>query len=259
MKHPFFAHLGDGYPRHLEARFDRVLTKIEQLWCTPQIDDYFAELIIDKRGGRQGFPREVLEEILRLRDLRDRQTLGEVERRDTALTALARRGLALDPAAFLQAVSHGDKDAVDLFIRAGIRIHVGDREGNPPLMIALRKGYTIVAKILIEAGADVNFRDRIGLTPLLLACGKSSAGANVVAEMLIRRGAHINVRDGLGHSPLTLALAGGMLDVAEQLIERGADLAVRAAGGETPASLAQAIDSPRIAQLVLQRGTAAAA
>lgn len=30
MKHPFFAHLGDGYPRHLEARFDRILTKIEQ-------------------------------------------------------------------------------------------------------------------------------------------------------------------------------------------------------------------------------------
>lgn len=77
----------------------------------------------------------MLEEILRLRDLRDRQALGEVERRDTALTALARRGSALDPAAFLQAVSHGDKDSVDLFIRAGIRIHVGDREGNPPRLL----------------------------------------------------------------------------------------------------------------------------
>lgn len=253
MKHPFFAHLGDGYPYHLEESFDRILVRIELLWDTPQLDDYFSELIIDKRGGRQGFPQKVLEDILRLRESRERQTLKDAERKVDAQLALAERGLTVDPGLFLDAINQGDKETVDLFIRAGVHIHIGDKNGNPPLMIALRKGYTIVAKILIEAGADVNFRDRIGLTPLLLACGKSTPGSNIVAELLIRRGAQINARDGLGNSPLTLAISGGMQEVAELLIERGAELEIRTSSGDTPASLAREKNYNKIVGLVLSR------
>ena len=55
MKHPRFESLGDQYPHSLENRFDRILTKIDELWDRPEIEDYFSDLIIDNRGGRQGF------------------------------------------------------------------------------------------------------------------------------------------------------------------------------------------------------------
>jgi tankyrase len=52
VKHPFFEYLGENYPYALEARFDRILIKIEQLWYILEIYDYFSSLIIDSRGGR---------------------------------------------------------------------------------------------------------------------------------------------------------------------------------------------------------------
>ena len=86
MKHMRFEFLGDQYPHALEDHFD--LTKIDELWDRPEIQDYFSELIIDKRGGRQGFPKEVLAEILMLRELREAETLRIAHERENALREL---------------------------------------------------------------------------------------------------------------------------------------------------------------------------
>lgn len=57
MKHPLLEGLGDDYPVYLEQHHDHVLRKIDELWDTPEIDDYLRDLLIDKRGGAQGvFP-----------------------------------------------------------------------------------------------------------------------------------------------------------------------------------------------------------
>lgn len=253
MKHPFFAEMGDGYPSALEAQFDRILAKIEELWDTPAIDDYFSDLLIDKRGGRRGFPPAVLADIVRLAGYRESTILKQAERREDARLELLKRGIEPTSENFLRAVEAGEKEMLDLLIRAGVNIHVKDAHGTPALITALVKGYTIVAQMLVKAGADVNERDRRGLTPLLLACGKPVQGYRTVAEALINKGAQINVRDSLGNTPLLLALSGGTEHIAESLIERGADISVCTRNGETPLLLARQSGNAHLIELLLIR------
>ena len=56
-------------PIHLASRFPRVLNEIARLWRRPaHLDRYFDDLLIDKRGGRQGFPFAVAAELAALKD-----------------------------------------------------------------------------------------------------------------------------------------------------------------------------------------------
>lgn len=55
------------YPQQLLASFPRIAARIAGLWGHREIEAYFQDLMIDERGNRQGFPPEVLMDILRLR------------------------------------------------------------------------------------------------------------------------------------------------------------------------------------------------
>ena len=250
MKHPFFKDLGYSYPIHLEDHFDRILTQIEKLWGKPELDDYFSELLIDKRGGRQGFSEDVMRDIMFLHDYHESKKLSEAERQVDAIRELERRGITLDKKSFLQAVDEGNVEIVDLFVRANFNIHSEDDKGTPALIIALKKGYTIIGRILINAGADINAKDRIGMTPLLLTCGKFSSGNKEIAEMLINKGANINARDLVGFTPLLLSVTGGVSGIAELLIEKGADLYAATKTGKTALSLAEMTGNMKIAELI---------
>lgn len=233
MKHPIFESLGNDYPVHLERDFERILIKLEELWEKPEIHDYFSDLLIDKRGGRKGFPKEVMNELILLREFHEFRTFREAEKKEDAIRALGLRGISINGPALLRAINKGDQELVDLFVRSNFNVNLNDESGTPALMVALKKGFTIVAKILIEGGADVNSRDKLGLTPLLIACGNTSYGFRAIAEMLIERGAFINFRDSLGFTPLLLTLSGGNSRIARRLIERGADITVSTRRGET--------------------------
>jgi tankyrase len=249
MKYPLFAGMGDDYPRHLEERYERILVKIVELWDKHAVHDYFSELLIDKRGGRKGFPSEVLAELLALREYRELETFRAVERREDAARQLRAMGLQLDREVFLKAFRAGNPEVVDLFIRSGMTLPQQDG-AEPLLMAALLSGHTIVAKIVLAAGADPDAKNRIGLTPLLVACGKTTAGYRAIVGDLIAKGATVNVRDPLGNTPLTLALSGGMSDIARLLIAAGANVGVRSPRGETAEELARRIDSPETAELI---------
>lgn len=254
MKHPFFADLEIEYPIYLERHHDHILRKIEEIWDKPEIHDYLSDLLIDKRGGRKGFSTEVSNEIIALRECRALETFRAAERKEAAIHELSQRGIYLSTDEFLRALEKGNQDVIDLFIRSNFDIHIHDDSGNPPLLFALKRGYTVIAKILLNAGSDVNSKDRLGLTPLLVACGKPTQGYKEVAESLIRKGAQINVRDSLGFTPLLLALSGGTIEIAALLIEKGADLSVRTRKGETPLMLAEAAQSSELVDLLISRG-----
>jgi hypothetical protein len=52
----------------LSARFPRVLNRIADVWNKPeQAERCFDELVLHSRGVRQGFPQEVIGEIVSLR------------------------------------------------------------------------------------------------------------------------------------------------------------------------------------------------
>ena len=54
----------------LEAQFPRVANEIAQRWRDPGVDAYLDELISHTRDGRQGFPLEVMSDLLFLSELR---------------------------------------------------------------------------------------------------------------------------------------------------------------------------------------------
>ena len=55
----------------LEKRFPRIVDKIVLMWGTQEFPDFLNSMMIDKRGDRQGFPLEVLEEMMFLTTLHD--------------------------------------------------------------------------------------------------------------------------------------------------------------------------------------------
>lgn len=250
MERKFFAFMGTSYPSSLERDFERILAKIEELWDTPRIHDYFSDLLIDKRGGRRGFPPDVLADIIRLREVRELETFKAAERKEQAMRELSSRGIAFLPKNFFHFLEEGDQQAIDLFVHANFNVNMSAEDGTPPLMTALKRGLTIIAQILLNAGADPNAKDRLGLTPLLIACGKPTAGYRSTVELLLKKGAHINVRDPLGNTPLLLSITGGTPDVAFTLIEQGADVFASSRDGATALSLAQKLGDERLLSLI---------
>jgi hypothetical protein len=48
----------------IASRFPRIAEAIRSRWGTGRLDAYFSALVIDDRGGRAGFPPDVLAAIL---------------------------------------------------------------------------------------------------------------------------------------------------------------------------------------------------
>ncbi len=48
----------------IAQNFPRIAQQVQALWGKSALDEYFARLVIDERGGRAGFPLEVLQAIL---------------------------------------------------------------------------------------------------------------------------------------------------------------------------------------------------
>lgn len=91
-------------------------------------------------------------------------------------------------------------------------------EGDRPLLLALRLGWTRLASCLLELGADPNQADARGLTPLHVA---TALGMTVVVPPLLRFGAQPALRAGDGQTALGVALASGKRDLALWLDWRG--------------------------------------
>jgi ankyrin repeat protein len=71
-------------------------------------------------------------------------------------------------------------------IADGSDVNDNSRNGHRPLQLAIRRGYTKVALLLIEHGADVSRRDRSSMDPIHAAINHSEYE---VANLLIKYGA----------------------------------------------------------------------
>ena len=55
-------------PEFLCDRYPRIANRLALCWADPALTDrFFKGLLADERGGRTGFPREVADELARLR------------------------------------------------------------------------------------------------------------------------------------------------------------------------------------------------
>ena len=271
----YLADAPDLYPHQLEERFPRVLNNIISAWQSPEAAvAVFDDLLIDRRGGRQGFPPEVAREIFRLsvayEKLRAKPsvTADVWEReREKATSALDELGMKPVPRDMLRSAEDGDAARILLFVQAGMPIDTRDAREWTPLMVASFHGNERAAKLLIENGANPMARDRdgytplhwaalqgypevvariakhadcnvqsnSGLTPLLQAAARGHAA---VVQLLLAAGADPNIDSNDGWTPLHKAVANGHADVVRFLIAAGASVNAQHADGTTPISLA---------------------
>ena len=54
------------YPHKTEEKYPRIVDKIATLWGTVGMSKFFNEIMFDDRGGREGFPSDVMMELFRL-------------------------------------------------------------------------------------------------------------------------------------------------------------------------------------------------
>jgi hypothetical protein len=58
----------DCYPIALAKTFPRIANALATFWDRPdELTRYMGELLVDRRGGRNGFPLAVLEELNQLK------------------------------------------------------------------------------------------------------------------------------------------------------------------------------------------------
>ncbi|MDX1924387.1 MAG: ankyrin repeat domain-containing protein [Rickettsiaceae bacterium] len=81
-------------------------------------------------------------------------------------------------------------DNIQELIRDGANVNQKKNEGNTPLHIACREGYTDIAELLINHGANVNKENNQGATPLYWACFN---GETDLVKLLINHGANVDI------------------------------------------------------------------
>lgn len=226
MKPAFASMLEDGkYPYALEAQHPRIFSKLGDLWGTPMIDAYLDDLVIDKRGGRQGFPADVMADIFHLYSLHERflaQT--RAQKADVWSNEEIRRGLEAElieysPRGFFRALELGNQRAISLFLQAGVDVELRNEVGWTPLMVSAFMGSEASATVLLTAGASVHAHDNLGYGPMHWAAYQ---GYVTVIALLVRNGANVNVGSKKGLTPLLQAAARGHVDVVNALLRNGA-------------------------------------
>lgn len=248
----------DLYPHKLEAGYARIVEKIADAWATPELAaKVFDDLLVDRRGGRQGFPPEIAREIYHLSVGYDRlwgredykADIWSHEREEAAAT-LKDLGMRAVPADMMRAAESQDVEQLRLFLKAGMAVDTRDARDWTPLMVAAFNGNEAAAKLLIESGANVSACDRGGYTPLHWAALKGYAE---VVKLLVGR-IDVNVQSTSGLTPLLQASASGHVAAASALLSAGADVNRPMREGWTPLHKAVANGHTEVVRLLLRAG-----
>jgi ankyrin repeat protein len=245
------------YPHALERRFARIVEKIAVAWSSPErMTAVFDDLLIDRRGGRQGFPPEIAREIFQLSVAYEslgrtqNEARADVWEHERPTAIVEELGMRLVPSDMLRAAEEGDTDRLAHCLRSGILVDARDARDWTPLMVAAFNGREAAAKLLIEHGANPRARDRGGYTPLHWAALK---GYEDVVELIISR-VDCNVRSAAGLTPLLQAAASGHVAVVQLLITAGADPNVPTRDGWTPLHKAVANRHEAVVALLIASG-----
>ena len=133
-------------------------------------------------------------------------------------------------------VWHGNLANVQKMLNQNPKLaDVIDKNGETPLMGAVRKGHLPIVQYMIGKGISPNTSGKLGGTPLMSAV---DAEQNKIAEYLITNGAKVNAQNESGLTPLHIATLAGRSELAKLLVDKGANLNIQDKNGKTPLATA---------------------
>lgn len=159
------------------------------------------------------------------------------------------RGIPYSIDSFLNEAGAGNKERIELFMKAGMSVNAKDNDGHTALMRASAYDNFEMVKLLIEKGADVNAGDNDGYTVLMLATSKKDLE---LVKFLIKKGANVNASNNAGETPLMLASLSSDFEMAQLLIQKGADVNAKSRNGST--ALKYSFLDTRMSELLRKAG-----
>lgn len=267
------------YPRGLEEKYPRILSKIMVLWDKSEINDYFMDLMVPARQDRAGFPPEIAAEIVHLSlvhasshpPAREHDVWAvatdkfaifkpQVSIHDAnawkpldaeVVRTIERMGFSSTAKGFHQAAESGNHVVVGEFLKANTNSELTNERGLTPLMLAALNGHDDVVRELLKYRANVHAQDLLGHTALHWA---ADAGRVSTAKLLIEGQAAVDARNNAGFSPLFMATVHRQLGVVLLLIDSGANLDLAANDGSTPLHKAAAAGYTEIVRSLMFHG-----
>jgi len=156
-------------------------------------------------------------------------------------------------AALLLAVQRGDTDLASVLLDAGANPNDADSTGSTALHCAAGRGAAPILQLLLEGRADVERKDDRGDTPLMWAVGER------VVALLLEARADAGARDCTGKTALIYASGRGDLEAIPLLARApGMDLGAKDSRGFTAHATAVAAGCWDAAELLVSLGAAAA-
>lgn len=187
--------------------------------------------------------------------------------------------------ALLFAVQSESLEVVKFFVESGANLRTVDKDGNTPLMLAIREeyrenaeylvtldgvdgtwanndgqtaanmvagmGWDLVLSKLLDSGYPVDHVDQQGYTALHIAVLHDQ---DIIIQTLLDAGANMEIVDRSGCTPLLLAIRGSCLGIVEILVAEGADPAGCGDGRLPPLSVACELGLKGIVTVLLARG-----
>ena len=255
----FFRNAPERYTELLEKKYPRILKNILEKWESPQEQElYLSSLVVDLRGDRQGFPTEVMNELLFVSELYRRwrsercrkaddsklkfisaDLVGEIENKH-------QKRLTPELVRLLMQIAIGcakdDMNVFNLLSEHGISPNQKDADQKTPLMHAAFAGSEKLVLALIQAQANPHLQDISGNTALHWAVVK---GRLRISEILLYFGADPDIKNKSGSSVLALASIRSDSTITQRLLDYGADMMSMDSELNTPlqkAVIAQALD-----------------
>ena len=143
---------------------------------------------------------------------------------------IKQKGLTYSIESFLERVEVGNKEIIELFMKAGMDVNAKGNYGETALMFASVHNNIELIKFLIKKGANVNAQSNDGYTALMFA---SSEGFLDVLKLLIENNANVNAQNNDGETALMLTSLNDKFEAAKLLIKRGADVNIKSNTGHT--------------------------